>query len=187
MAPSNDPTASVEIRAATDSEVEEVFAVCSAALNWQSPDFDTRLFRWKHIDNAFGRSLLLIAVDRAAPEGARILAVRPLMRWRFANDSGTTISAARAVDTATLPSAQGKGLFRRLTLAGIEQLLAEDCGFIFNTPNSKSLPGYLKMGWFDAGEVRFGFGLSTPSAAPRILRSRTAADKQSIETLELGT
>jgi len=186
MTSRDDATLSVEVRVAADSEMEEVFSVCSTALGWKSPDFDAQLFRWKHVDNAFGRSLLLVAVDRNAPIGERILAVRPFMRWRFADSEGKPVTAARAVDTATLPAAQGKGLFGTLTLAGVEQLISENCGFIFNTPNSKSLPGYLKMGWFDAGEVRFGFGVTTPGAAARILRSRVAAQKQSIPTPELG-
>lgn len=170
----------VDIRAATGADIEEIINVCSSALGWADPEFDEALFRWKHLDNAFGYSALLVAV-----EAGEILAVRPFMRWRFASET-ETLSAARAVDTATRPDAQGRGLFRALTEAGVSQLRSEDVGFIFNTPNAKSLPGYLKMGWEQAGSVPLGYKMRSPQAAGRMLKSRTAANKPSIPTPELG-
>ncbi len=180
-APSN-----YDIRPATNADLDEIVSVCGAALGWTSPDFDTELFRWKHFTNAFGRSLLLVAVDSDAPSGEQIKAVRPFMRWRFARSDGTTWPAARAVDTATLPEAQGQGLFRALTLAGLELLEEEGCGFVFNTPNEKSLAGYLTMGWRNAGGVPLAFGFASPKVAYRLSQSRTAAQKQSISTPDLG-
>lgn len=174
------------IRPAADQDIDEIVAVCGAALGWTNPAFDRALFEWKHIDNAFGRSLLLLAVDETAPPGSQIRAVRPFMRWRFVRPDGTTVSTARAVDTATLPQAQGKGLFRSLTLAGIDELTNEGCGFIFNTPNPLSLAGYLTMGWVEAGGVSLGFGLSSLKVAKRVAASRTAADKPSLPTPLLG-
>lgn len=175
----------IEIRAADDADLEEIVSVCAKALGWKSPDFDAALFRWKHIDNTFGRSLLLVAVEES-DHAKRIVAVRPLMRWQFLTPTGQTIEAARAVDTATLPEAQGKGLFRRLTLRGLEMLEAEGCGFVFNTPNEKSLSGYLSMGWFDAGEVAFGMRLANFRCMARVAQSRSAAEKPSLEVPGLG-
>jgi len=165
---------------ATPGDSDEILHVCGAALGWSNPDFDRALFRWKHFDNAFGPSLMLIAEDESG-----ILAVRPLMRWRFAS-AGGDVRAARAVDTATRPDAQGRGLFRVLTQASITHLESDGYGFIFNTPNEKSRPGYLKMGWVDAGRIGFGFGIGSPASIGRIVRSRAAADKPSIETPNLG-
>lgn len=178
-------------RLATNDELDEVVAVCASALGWSMPEFDRELFEWKHFDNAFGKSLLLVAADDSADPGKRIKAVRPFMRWRFAHAAGPglaseVITAARAVDTATLPEAQGRGLFRQLTLAGLDHLAEENCGFVFNTPNDKSLPGYLKMGWTEAGAVRLGFGVSSPKVARKLSRSRTAATKPSLPTPDLG-
>lgn len=173
-------------RLATKDELDEVVTVCASALGWSMPEFDRELFEWKHVDNAFGRSLLLVAADDSAEPGKRIKAVRPFMRWRFAHPDGDVVSAARAVDTATLPEAQGQGLFRQLTLAGLDHLSQEKCGFVFNTPNDKSLPGYLKMGWTEAGTVRLGFGVSSPKVARKLARSRIAATKPSLPTPDLG-
>lgn len=170
----------VEIRPAETSDFTEIVDVCGQALGWKDPEFDEALFRWKHLTNAFGESTMLVAV-----EAGEILAVRPFMQWRFASET-QTVTAVRAVDTATRPDAQGRGLFRALTEAGVEHLVTNNVGFIFNTPNKKSLPGYLKMGWKKSGSVKLGYAFSSPKAALRMARSRTAANKASIPTPELG-
>jgi hypothetical protein len=63
------------------------------------------------------------------------------------------LRAARAVDTATDPAFQGRGIFTRLTLDALASLPDEGVQLIFNTPNGKSLPGYLKMGWHEVGRL----------------------------------
>ena len=59
----------------------------------------------------------------------------------------------RAVDTATHPEHQGKGIFKKLTLQLIDEAAKQGYDFIFNTPNAQSTPGYLKMGWKRWGKV----------------------------------
>jgi GNAT superfamily N-acetyltransferase len=109
-----------------------------------SPEF----FAWKHQDNPFGRSAGLVAVH----EG-RIVGVRLFLRWQL-EAAGEPVQAVRAVDTATDPEFQGRGIFRRLTLALLEQLdEAAEAHLVFNTPNSNSRPGYLKMGWQPVGTL----------------------------------
>jgi GNAT superfamily N-acetyltransferase len=170
----------VIIREAGSGDIAQILEVCSAALGWSDPEWDRQLFLWKHNQNAFGPSLVLVAEDASG-----ILAVRPLMQWRFRCHEGS-IRAARAVDTATRPDAQGRGLFRKLTEYGLERLRAQGVSFIFNTPNAKSRPGYLKLGWHEAGRVDFGIRVSSPMALARIARSRVAATKPSVETPDLG-
>lgn len=121
-------------------------------------------FRWKHLENPFGRSLMLVAED-----GGRMVGLRAFMRWRFAFDGGG-VSAARAVDTATHPEYQGRGIFTRLTLGALD-ILREDTDLIFNTPNEKSLPGYLKMGWEVLGTVPVWVGVRRPLRFARGVRS----------------
>ncbi len=127
------------------------------------------LFHWKHRDNPFGSSPMWIAID-----GGRIVAVRVFMRWEFIRN-GEVVKAVRAVDTATHPDYQGKGLFTALTLQGLGELEAEGVEFVFNTPNAKSRPGYLKMGWRDVGRVRPALTARSPLALPRVLKSRVPA------------
>lgn len=165
---------SFSVRQASEEDLDEILDVCSASLGWETPDFDRALFRWKHFQNAFGTSLIMVAESRSG-----IAAVRPFMSWRFRRGA-TTMTAARAVDTATHPNAQGQGLFRQLTEAGLEVLRQRDIGIIFNTPNAKSLPGYLKMGWEECGRIPFAMRPRSFTAVPRLAQARVAADKQSL-------
>jgi GNAT superfamily N-acetyltransferase len=103
-------------------------------------------FRWKHLANPFGRSLMLLG-----EADGRVVGLRAFLRWRFVG-GGRTVEAVRAVDTATHPEFQGRGVFSRLTREAIEAL-REEPALVFNTPNDKSLPGYLKLGWSVVGRV----------------------------------
>jgi GNAT superfamily N-acetyltransferase len=98
-------------------------------------------WRWKHFQNPFGVSPGLIAFNERG-----IISVRVFLRWSW-KVNGLKIQAVRAVDTATHPDYRGRGLFSKLTQLLLDQMKAEDVSFIFNTPNKRSLPGYLQMGW----------------------------------------
>jgi GNAT superfamily N-acetyltransferase len=106
-------------------------------------------FRWKHAANPFGRSPGLVA-----EAAGRVVGLRVFLRWEF-SAGGQTVPAVRAVDTATHPDFQGKGIFRQLTMALLAGLGNDPDGpqLVFNTPNGNSLPGYLKMGWQAVGAV----------------------------------
>jgi hypothetical protein len=73
------------------------------------------------------------------------------MRWQFTAGE-RTLAAVRAVDTATHPEFQGLGVFSRLTKAALEAMDGQ-VDLVFNTPNGKSGPGYLKLGWREVGKV----------------------------------
>lgn len=106
-----------------------------------------KLWKWKHEANPFGTSPVLLA-----EENGFIVGIRAFLRWEFL-EKGKTIKACRAVDTATHPDHQGRGIFNKLTLALTEEIKKEGCELIFNTPNPKSTPGYLKMGWEKWGKL----------------------------------
>lgn len=99
-------------------------------------------FRWKHYDNPIGKSYGLLALDKE-----NIVALRMFMFWKFYNPVNQQfVCAIRPVDTVTDVKYRGKGLFKKLTLQGLEECKNE-YDFIFNTPNVNSRPGYFKMGW----------------------------------------
>ena len=104
----------------------------------RSSDF----FRWKHLANP-----LIVA-----EEDGRIVGLRSFMRWRFEAGSSGALRGVRAVDTATHPDYQGRGIFSKLTREALGTL-ATQADFIFNTPNQNSLPGYLKLGWKRVGKI----------------------------------
>lgn len=108
-------------------------------------------WRWKHVDNPFGKSVGTLAMATNG-NNENIIAVRSFMQWRFM--SGTTeLTAVRAVDTVTADAWRGKGIFKQLTLAALDALEDENVDLVFNTPNPNSAPGYLKMGWWCVGDV----------------------------------
>lgn len=169
----------LQIRRADADELDDVIACCGEALGWKPSGPNADFFRWKHRDNPFGASPIWVAVDKGD-----IVGVRTMMRWRLAR-GGQSLSMVRAVDTATLPSHQGRGIFTRLTLAAIDELTAEGVDAVFNTPNEKSRPGYLKMGWVDVGRVPVSVRVRSPMLLPRLWRSRVGAEKWG-ERLDLG-
>lgn len=120
-------------------------------------------FRWKHLDNPFGRSFMILA-----EADDRVVGLRAFMRWRFLL-RGRAVDAVRAVDTATDPDFQGRGIFTRLTLAALEELGGQ-AEMVFNTPNDKSLPGYLKMGWSVVGRIPVRVRVRRPVRFARGLR-----------------
>jgi GNAT superfamily N-acetyltransferase len=128
----------------------------------------SEFFRWKHLDNPFGRSFMLVA-----EADGNIVGIRSFLRWEF-TVNGQIVPAVRAVDTATHPSYQRRGLFRRLTLEALDMLKA-DTAFVFNTPNDKSLPGYLKMGWDLVGRVPVRLRIGRPLRLARSLLPRVAS------------
>ncbi|MEM8939338.1 MAG: GNAT family N-acetyltransferase [Bacteroidota bacterium] len=113
-------------------------------------------WRWKHVDNHFGSSKVLLAVDNE-----ELVGVRAFMHWNWEQD-GKVFRSVRAVDTATHPRYQGKGIFTKLTLSLLETCHQDGIDFVFNTPNSKSLPGYIKMGWQEVGRMPVKVSLKRP-------------------------
>lgn len=180
-------TDQIVIRAATLDDLDEVIEVCGQALGWSDAGNDEAFFRWKHLDNPFGPSLIWVAEDleggdAPAQGGSAIVGVRTMMRWMLRRPGGPRVAMVRAVDTATLPSYQGRGIFSRLTVGAVEALTADGVAAVFNTPNDKSRPGYLKMGWHELGRLPTLVRPRTVGALAAMLRSRVAADKWGVAT-----
>jgi hypothetical protein len=101
------------------------------------------------------------------------------MRWELVDHTGRTWRAVRAVDTATHPDFQRRGIFSQLTRHAVEEVRAQGVDIVFNTPNTQSRPGYLKMGWIDVGHLPVAFRPTSLTAMTRLVRARTAAAKWS--------
>lgn len=136
------------IREAENKDIPEIVKVLKASLGTVDLPLSEEIWNYKHQLNPFGESLVLVA-----EENNRIAGVRAFMRWNW-QKGDKLFKCVRAVDTATHPDFQGKGIFKKLTLAAVEKAKEEGCHLVFNTPNEKSRPGYLKMGWEKAGKLR---------------------------------
>lgn len=129
-------------------------------------DRTAEFWRWKHFQNAFGASQLMVAAN------AEMLGLRAFLRWDFRTPQGA-FRAVRAVDTATHPDYRRLGVFSRLTDAALARARSDGVHLVFNTPNAQSMPGYLKLGWQLVGRprllvkvlnpVRFALGLARRS------------------------
>jgi GNAT superfamily N-acetyltransferase len=164
------------IRAATAADRPHIFDLMRASIGWDDDPRLAALFAWKHDTNPFGPSPAWVAVA-----GDRIVGFRTFMRWEFVLD-GQIVRAVRAVDTATHPDYQGRGIFRELTLTGLDALQAEGVDMVFNTPNDQSRPGYLKMGWHVVGRLPLVMRPSRLSRVARLRGARVPAERWSIPT-----
>jgi GNAT superfamily N-acetyltransferase len=175
--PTDRPADELEMRIATEADEPAILALATRTLGWGPEPRWAELFRWKHDTNAFGRSPRWVALD-----GERVAGFRIFLRWEWCRPDGSIARAVRAVDTATDPDYQGRGIFTRLTKAALVDLAADGVDFVFNTPNEQSRPGYLKMGWKVVGRPPVMVVPSGPGGITRLVRARTAAELWSEES-----
>lgn len=167
-------TSDFTVRRATEDDRAAIVDLCRSSLGWKADDPNERFFAWKHDLNPFGASPAWVA-----EADGRLLGVRIFLRWRFRSSDGKLLRAVRAVDTATRPDAQGRGIFTRLTLDALPDLRDDGVDFIFNTPNDKSRPGYLKMGWAEVGRVPVAVRVAGVGRLSAVAGARAAAEKWS--------
>ena len=172
-----DEPGTIDARRATAADRPAVLALLADSLGWERDSTFADFFEWKHVQNPFGPSPAWVAVHDGA-----IVGFRTFLRWQFEHPDGRIRHAVRAVDTATAPEFQGRGIFRRLTTAAIDELTEEHVDFVFNTPNDNSRPGYLRMGWSTVGRLPLVARVAGISSALRMRASRVAADRWPVET-----
>lgn len=157
------------------AHVDDIVTLGSRSLGWAGDERDRAFFAWKHLENPFGASPAWGAWD-----GDRLVAFRTLMRWTLVQGDAS-LRLVRAVDTATDPEYQGRGLFRSLTTRAVDELTSDGVDAVFNTPNDQSRPGYLKMGWVELGRPTLLVHPASPAVLARMVRARVPAAKWSEE------
>lgn len=164
--------AELEIRAADREDLDGILDLVRASLGEGRIPRSREFWEWKHRRNPFGESAVLVA-----QADGRLVGLRVFMRWAWRRDD-VTYRAVRAVDTATHPDWQGRGIFSRLTKALADQMRDEGVHFIFNTPNAKSRPGYLKMGWGAVGRTDLLIAPVRPFRVISVLIRRGAEERE---------
>lgn len=135
------PQPAPALRVAAADDLPRILALIATSYDREDDLTRLRYWRWKHEANPFGVSPCLVAESNG-----QLVGVRLFLRWTWRSGC-RDVRAVRAVDTATHPEWRGRGIFSRLTMDLAAQMQRERVSFIYNTPNAKSLPGYLKMGW----------------------------------------
>ena len=95
---------------------------------------DYKLFEKRYIENPYGRSLLTVVYKEGKPVATDAM-------WR--NDI-LDVQAYQTIDTCTVESCRGKGLFRSITQKELD-ILGDV--LVYGFPNLHSKPGYIKFGW----------------------------------------
>jgi GNAT superfamily N-acetyltransferase len=132
---------------AKPTDVEQIVTLFKLCLGTEGGAPTLAFWNWKHNENPAGVSPVILAWDQD-----KLIGIRAFMCFKFIKNNESYVGY-RPVDTATHPDYQGKGIFKNLTLTLLEELKKkEENAFVFNTPNSKSKPGYLKMGWIEWGK-----------------------------------
>ena len=146
----------MKIRPSNPSDIPNIIKLLKTSLGESLMPKSESYWQWKHINNPFGVSPVWVA-----EEDGQIIGVRAFMQWQW-KKGDQIYRAIRAVDTATDPKHQGKGIFKKLTLGLLEQCEAEGIDLVYNTPNNQSKPGYLKMGWEEVGKLPIQISIKKP-------------------------
>jgi GNAT superfamily N-acetyltransferase len=167
------------VREANQEDIDSIIVLLQASLGESLLKKSAEIWNFKHVINPFGESTVLLA-----EEDSELIGVRAFMNWRW--QCGNQVwNAYRAVDTATHPNHQGKGIFKKLTLQALDKIHENGDCFVFNTPNDQSRPGYLKMGWQEVDKIKVAL-VPTFFYVLNFLFSKKKV-KSSITTLELVT
>ncbi|VAX38814.1 hypothetical protein MNBD_PLANCTO02-120 [hydrothermal vent metagenome] len=173
-------TTLLEIVPYTEAHRDEVLSLVNLSLGEkQILKRDAAYWHWKHEENPFGRSLMLVGLQ----EG-KVVGMRAFLRWQL-NWQGERIEAAKPVDSVTHPQARRQGVFSQLTTAACDMAQQMGIQILFNTPNQNSLPGYLKLGWQQVGLVPSLVKVTSPATASwKLLKSLISSKhfKQEIPT-----
>lgn len=167
----------MHIRESTEQDIPAIVDLLKKSLGDTSTPKSVNYWMWKHLNNPFGPSKVLLAEING-----KLIGVRAMMQWKWHRE-GQVFSALRAVDTATHPDFQGKGVFSVLTQKMVDRSKIDGIDFIFNTPNEKSLPGYLKLGWASLGKLSVGLSFFTPLFLIQKQRIDISIDLDKIDSL----
>ena len=133
---------------------------------WTNHSFDQlkEIFKWKYPVSK-GRAKGFVALSDGVVVGFRGLFIQ---NYKY-NDE--VVPVAVLGDAAVDPAYQGKGIFSNLTRIAIETCRDEGILYILGlSSNSKSSPGYLKMGWRPLIRKKFYIGFSITNLIRRTPR-----------------
>jgi GNAT superfamily N-acetyltransferase len=121
------------------------------------------MFRWKHLANPFGRSVMVVAED-----GDALIGFSALMRWRLLADR-RVFEVLRGVDMAVDPAYRRRGVYSHLLREAAGRYPA-DTALTLNSPNALSRGGSLRVGGRELGRLPWLARVRAPlRGTPRFL------------------
>ena len=137
------------MRRADDSDRPSVLDLLADSLGWDARPEVRRALRLEARRNPFGPSAGVGC--RRARSGCRLPDLPALAVRASRRPHPPRRPSRRRRDPR--PRIGGEGIFRRLTLTAVDELIAEGVDFVFNTPNRESMAGNLALGWTTVGRV----------------------------------
>lgn len=120
----------------------------SMSLSHKEPLKNKEWFIWKFERSPYGNAVLACAFDDNKVVGCVAFGM-----GKITYNYKEYISAL-SYETFVHPDYQNKGLFKKLIYAAEEELKNKKVSFLYNYPNSKSLPGFLKLNWNKCNEIQ---------------------------------
>jgi predicted N-acetyltransferase YhbS len=149
----------IHIRLAEEGDKSQILKLLNQVFSQQQHTRFERgesFWNWKYETSPFGESSIMVAVDEE-----NIVAVGNLWPWEF-SCRATMIKALQPCDSVVHPNYQGRGLFSRMRMQGINLAKSLDYNLIFNFPNEQSLPAYLSLGWTYVGKIEWWVKILKP-------------------------
>lgn len=113
----------------------------SASLAHKQPIKSTAWFKWKFEQSPYGKAILACAFDGDIVAGCVALGLGVALH------NQREIKCALSYETFVNPKYQGCGLFKKLITLAEESSKALGVEYLYNFPNTQSLPGFKRMGW----------------------------------------
>jgi hypothetical protein len=122
-----------EIRVAESADFDAIAGLLARTLpRWSRYRDPSAVWHWKHVENPFGASRVLVAVQRD-----RVIGANAMMSWRVRR-GGEHLAAMRSVDLATERAFQRSGVASEIAVRGFVELRAMGQPVGFYTPNASS-------------------------------------------------
>ena len=106
-------------------------------------------FYWKFRDNPYGESILACAEEDGIIAGCVAYGIQDFVFH------SKIIKGAMAFENFVHPNFQGKGIFKKLIKVVEKEAINRDIKLLLVFPNSRSLPGYLSLGWFQLNNIEY--------------------------------
>lgn len=153
---------SIQIWNEDDAEFSKDEILEAASIAHGQAKATQKWFDWKYLQSPLGKSLIAYAKEE---DSRRIAGVLIFGMYRHYID-GVTHTSALSYETFVMPEYRGQKLFLKLINVCIDELRARGVHFIFNFPNTASLPGFIKTGWLHKDMVEY---FIKPNISPRLM------------------
>lgn len=105
-------------------------------------------FHWKFEQSPYGKSILACAFDEDRVAGCVAYGLG------IVEYNAVRYKCALSYETFVHPDYQGQGLFKKLIALAEDEAKKQGVSFLYNFPNSNSLPGFKHMGWICRNDIQ---------------------------------